>query len=401
MRTASILLVSLLTAPVAAQEEGDWRLPFRNPQEAIDPPTKLYDQLRIMIARSQRPDVPRELDEQGIEICDDDAWRAARKNMLELSRADGLDAGYLSLILRKSGSLEDRMLAMYGMFYLPDPSLVSQMINHIPGEPSPKLRQDSYQRAIDFLRVQLPKKNDGDIEEWNKIRVGPAGEKPPKPGEYSVGFDPVPFFYLLTVDSPIDQRQAMWFLGEVVNARPELWKTFLAATALTIKELVVHDDRAVRESARDFVVKLDPENRPAPSIDDTADLAAWLDAVLYDVFPPIRPISPGLVELYRSDDLNKVIELGGKLLRDQSIADPANGKLKNGSFYRGLKIQRAPEPLDKLGLKVGWVVTAINGTPVASCKDVLNVFEKTWRRSYLVEYVAGGKLQAKEFRRAN
>ena len=48
------------------------------------------------------------LDESGIEVCDDEAWRAAHQRLLGLRQ----DAGYLSQIIRLSASDDDRALAL-------------------------------------------------------------------------------------------------------------------------------------------------------------------------------------------------------------------------------------------------------------------------------------------------
>lgn len=409
MRTTScLLLATLVTAPLASQaaepEQADWRLPFRNPSQKLDPPENMYRELQVMLARSRASGVEPYFNKDGIEVCDDNTWREAHRRLLALERQD---AGYLSQVIRLSGSVEDREIALYGMYYNRDLSLVMQLINHIPGEPVRRLREDGYLRAARFLSAQLPKKNAGSLEEWKKIRVGPGGTMPPKPGEFTFEFDEFPFFMLLNTDSPIDQRQALWFLGEVVKARPSTWKDYLAAASPVLYPLALHDDAGVRQSTRDFIALLDPdgEKRKAPG-DDAPDseINAWLDAIMYDIFPPIRHISPGLVDLYPSDDLKAIMATGTRLLQDGSLGDPTSGKTKGKTptYYRGLRIARMPEPLDMLGLKVDWVVTAINGRPVASCAEILNVLKaEKWRRSFMVEYIADGKQHAKEFRRAN
>lgn len=401
----ALLPFFLLPAALPAQQPVDWRLPFRAPNEKIEPPKVTFQLLRTMLTIARKHPELRSFDEHGIEVCDHDGWRKARQ---ELGKEERFDLGYLSQIIRLSDNEGDRQLALYGMFYSPDRQTVSQMINHIPGEPSLQLRQESYPRAIQFLRATLPQRNPGDLEEWKQIRVGPAGKLPPKPGEYSFSFDAVPYIGLLHVDSPIDQRQALWFLGEVLKLRPESSQSLFAMTLSALNTLLLHDDRKVREAARDFIALLDPTESPPPSIDADRDvLAAWFEAIVYVVFPPIRPISPGLIELHPSEDLDSIVAKGIEVLRDGSLGDPASGQTKpqgrHGvkSYYRGLRIARLPAPLDKLTLEVDMVVTAINGQPIASCEDALNVLEREiHKRVFFVEYVADGRMQAKEFRRA-
>ena len=129
-------------------------------------------------------------------------------------------------------------------------------------------------------------------------------------------------------------------------------------------------------------------------------MIGWLDDVLYDVFPPIRIISPGLVDLYASEDLDQVIEKGRDVLSREAIGEPDSGKLPNGLFYRGFRIATLPRPLNKLGLPVGAVVTTIQGQPVATGAQILTALE-TWfanSRSVMVEYVEGGRTKAIEYR---
>ncbi|MCA8942347.1 MAG: HEAT repeat domain-containing protein [Planctomycetes bacterium] len=398
-----IALLSLLTH-LPAQDQIDWRLPFRSPTETILPPKVTFGVLRDMLTIARKNRELCSFDENGIEICDHPAWRKAYAS---LGKEERFDLGWLSQIIRLSATDGDRQLALYGMFYSPDRATVAQMINHIPGEPLLQLRQEAYPRAIAFLRAELPRRNPGDLEEWKNMRVGPAGKLPPKPGEYTYEFDPVPYLALLGVDSPIDQRQALWFLGEVVKIRPELGRDLFAAALPALNVLLLHDDRKVREAARDFIVLVDPTKIAPPSIDDDREvIAAWLKTIIHEVFPPIRPISPGLIELYPSEDLDAIVAKGTDLLRDGSLGDPASGQTKPSgkygikSFYRGLRIARLPAPLDKLTLEVDFVVTSINGQPVASCEDVLKVLERESNKAtFFIEYVADGRMQGKEYRR--
>lgn len=385
--------------PTGPEAETDWRMPFRSPDKDWSPPADVFRQLRSMYTYARKPDAKLRFNEDGIEICEDPLWNEAYMRLLDLRQ----DAGWISQIIRISGSVEDREVALYGMFYNPDRKLVMQMLNHIPGEPVRRLRQDAMRRAMEFLRVHYPAKNEGDLEEWSKIRVGPAGELPPKPGEYSHELDEVPYFALLQVGDSIDQRQALWFLGELVKMRPALWQRYLAAAGPILYELLVADDVSVRTSAREFLMLVDPAKREAPSVDaPKSERLAWIDAVMYDVFPPIRRVSPGQVDLYKSDDLDQLLEIGERLLREASLGDTAMGAFKNGQTWRGVQLKRLPTPLDKLGLEIGHVVTAINGVPVGTCADILRIFTASgWKRSFFVEFVDGEKSKAMEYRRAN
>jgi hypothetical protein len=398
MRALSILALFLTATASAQAPSKDWRMPFRSPETNLEPPLAMYEPLRVMRQLARSGKVPMRLDDEGIEVSDDPEWRRACQRLLETRQ----DAGYLSLVIRESASVEDRAVAFYGAFYQPDPAQVMALIAHIPGEPVRELREEAYRRALDFLRVHLPKVNAGDAASTTPAQVGPAGVTPPKPGEHTYQLDLEPFVALLRVDDPTDRAQGMWFLGEVVRIRPDLADDVLAAVKAWLPELLVAADAGVRAGARSLLALLDPKHRAAPPADATAEaVAAWHAAVMYDVFPPIRPVAPGLTELWPSEDLERVVEVGQRVLLEGSLGDPWSGRLRDGGPYRGLRIAKVPEPLEKLGLEVDQVVTAINGSPVATCAEVLALLKSQvgHRTSFLVEFVAGGRAQAREFRR--
>jgi hypothetical protein len=404
----ALLPTLILLAPIggAAQEPGaaaqqprDWRLPFRSPDTNLVPPEEMYEKLRVMyeIARKAEP-AKRSFDARGVEVIDDPAWQKLHDELMQMPQ----DAGYLSLVMRDSRSVGDRAIAFYGAFYVPDAQVVLQLIEHIPGEPGRSIREEAYPRAIAFLRVHLPKTNPGDLEEWLRTKTGPAGEKPPRPGDPSYALDPTPFVALLGVDDTRDQVQGLWFLRKCVEIRPELAEDYLALSKEMLRALFVSREKMVREAAQEFVKVADPRHRTLPGVDaPPEEVAVWFEAVLYDAFPPIRRVSAGLVDLYPSDDLDQVVALGEKGLADGSLAQGAVGSTKKGGNYRGIAIRALPEPLDKLGLEIGWVITAINGTPVGSAAELLDLFRRTShsRRSFLVEFVdSEGRTGAIEYR---
>lgn len=410
MRTA-IVCLSLLAAPAAAQQEptqdpalaDDWRMPFRAPQSNLVPPENLWPHLKPMwdISRKSAPEL-KHFDERGVEVVEDPSWQRHHDALTQIA----MDAGYLSAVIRESRHDVDRAIAFYGAFYVPDPATVINLIGHIPGEPVRAIREDAYVRAIEYLRVHLPARVPGDLEEWQKVRVGPGGQKPPRPGDFAFALDPSPFVALLSVDDPRDQEQALWFLSRLAELRPKLGTLSLDLAKARLRELVNDGNEKVRAAARAFVAILDPlvEGRDTPE-DDAAPEAwtAWYDAVLHDVFPPIRRISEGLYDLYPSEDLDELVRVGRRALRDGSlVTGNANGTTNSGAPFRGARIETLPEPLDRLGLEIGFVVTAINGVPTPTADAILRTLERSLphQRRIFVEYVdPRGENRAIQYRR--
>lgn len=387
------------TAQTPQELEVDWRMPFRSPQTNTAPPEELYRQLRPMyaIAKAAMPD-RRSLDATGAEQIDDPAWRAARE---EIAGAE-FEIGYLSLVIRESRSVNDRALAFYGGFYCPDPRWVFSIIEHIPGEPDRAIRADAFARAVDYLSVQFGRRNEGDLAEWQALKVGPAGEKPPKPGEFSNSLDPAPFVAMLFLKEPVDVRQALWFLARAAEFRPAFGRAALDMARERLPRLIATDDDAVRHAVADFLAAVDPDPERVPPEDLTGeDLTEWLDQVLYALFPPIRRISDGLFELWPGADRDQLVAVGSGILRNGSAGEPATGRTAAGQPWSGMRIAMLPEPLDRLGLAVGDAITAIDGMPVARPAQVLRALEAAakHRRGTLVEFVtAAGRSGALEYR---
>jgi hypothetical protein len=402
------LVALLLAAPLCTQDGGDWRMPFRSPQANLVPPERMWEHLRPMYEIARKVPAEQRSFENGVEIVDEPTWQKHYEALLEMQQ----DAGYVSLVLRESMHVVDRAIAMYGMFYVPEPAYVFNLIEHIPGEPSRSLREDGYRRAIEYLAVHLAMRNEGDLDEWRQLKVGPAGQPPPRPGDYSYGFDPAPFFALLDPklesggereksEATKDHVQVLWFLGRCIELRPALAAPYLDATKDRLRELLVSGEQMQRDAVKAFMQICDPEGRTVPTGNDADELLLWFDEVVHTVLPPIRHVSEGLVELHPSTDRDRLVEVGAAGLRDGTLGSPANGQTDQGAFYRGLRIAKTPPPLDELGLPVGATITAINGTPLATPADLLRLLETRLKveRALFVEFVdPSGTLRAKEFR---
>ncbi len=328
-------------------------------------------------------------DDDGREICTHPLWLRTR----EAIKGKMFNrAALFGIILRDSRLPNDRRLAAYGTFYCDDPAQIFELIAFFPGEPLREIREEAYRRAIGFLRVH-----------WTKNAL-PREGVPPDPDypphalyQLEVG----PYLALLEVEEARDRAQGLWFLGELCRIRADSAKTVFQHARKPVRALLVAEDRLVRQQARDFVLAVDPAHREPPPHDATdAALLAWLDAVIYEVFPPIRSVSKGRVDLFPSADLDRRVEVGRVARSRAAIGEPEQGKLAGGVLYRGFRVARLPAPLDKLRIPLGAVITAVNGMPVATGAELLAAVEKgvPHRQVLLVEYVRGGRAEAMEFR---
>ena len=101
-------LLACLGSSVYGQR--DILTPFRNPQQTVpmpEPMAELFRQLQIMQNTAENIG-PVRLDDQGREISDHPRWKAA----YEALRKQYVDPGFLSYVLRHSGSVEHRNVAL-------------------------------------------------------------------------------------------------------------------------------------------------------------------------------------------------------------------------------------------------------------------------------------------------
>ncbi len=397
MRLQAPLLIALAVTtlgvqPRTQQQIHEGLLPFRNPSGNVEPPEELFADLQAMwnIRKgARRSEIS--FDDMGREIVDDPRWQrayeAAQGKMFNMATVFGL-------MLRDSRVVNYRRLSAYGTFYATNPAHVFELIAFFPGEPEREIREGAFRRAIEYLRVHLPKNKpvtvDGDGE-------AAAGREP----DSLYTLEVYPFVALLDETDFRDQAQGLWFLKEVMAIRPQGAKPILGACVDRLRRLLVSDNAEVRVQAREFLQQADPAHRDAPA-EDAGDeaLIAWLDAVAYDVFPPVRAMSEGLTDIYPSDDLDRIIEVGTDALERKSIGEPVTGRKRGGGTYRGFRIARLPEPLDKLRLPVGTVITSINGQPVATARSILDMLQISAKakKRFFVEYVRDGVPMAMEYR---
>ena len=367
MRLLSGLALAALAAAPTAQ--AGW-LPFRKPSQKLETPVEVMELLEPMRRIAEAGEVAVSFVE-GVEVADSPEWRRLRN---ELKGKIARKGGQLGAIVWDSISVEDRTTALYGIYYVDDAKATIELIPLIAGEPVYDLRRRHYPRAIEFLNVHWKK---GSPHTLNAA----------------------PFFGLLRTGDVRDEAQGLWFLTRLLELRPEEAVKFLEESQDVLRKLLTSKNDDVRAHARAFLEMVAPQ-LPAPRRDEDADRLRWLDAALYQVLPPLRARGTGVLELYPSEDRDKVVAVGREALRGDSIFLKAQGRTRDGAQYRGLRVARLPEPLEKLGIPLDAVLTALNGSPITDGPALLAQVEtlvKT-QRALLLEYVHEGAQRVMEFR---
>lgn len=389
---------------VPMRQGFEYLRPFRTPNKNLQPPLELFDELRQCLAIASNPGTYKlSIDEQGREICDSPAWRDARRRAEIKAARMG---GYLAVVCQESGSAEDRRLGFYGAYFIDSIQDAVAITSLIPSEPVAKVREEAMARAVVFLKVQMAKK-----------RGGEAGPRPATPVDYSEGraiggrvfedpdaplydFDVTPWCALAETGDVRAKSQALWFLKELTGARKELGKLGLAFMQPFVRSLITHEHEEVRKQARALVAAADPKERAEPKADaDSAAVTGWVDAVLYDLFPPVRQISSGLIELYPSGDLDQIVATGKDLLARDGLGKTTSGTA-GGIYYRGFLVQRLPKPLDLLRIPVDAVIVRVNGAPVVDSKELLDVLvqQVAAKKALVVEFIHQDQTKAIEYR---
>ena len=409
----TLLPAALAQAPdLVAFPERDILTPFRTPSEIYAPPDRLYALLRRMRAIAADPTKSKSYDEFGSETVDDDSWRNMRNEVQRI----GLDAGYLASIMRMSQNADDRRTAFYAAFLCNRSDYVFNLISHIPGEPVRATREVALPRAVEYLRVHLGKKF-GDLDEEQREallaqmpKVGSPAAKArgitrlPSDDDHLNSLNLVPFFQLLDVEKAIDQAQAVWFLRQVFDIRPDLARLTLEPVLPRLRQLLLAEDRSLREQVIGLLQVIGPDDLPAADPDDDpAQLAAWAETAISSLFPPIRNINNALIQLFPSPERNAIVKAGIAALENSSIGDPYRGKDQDGQYFRGYRIAIVPDELAPLAIPVDSVITAVNGMPIYTAKSALDAVRRLLdtpgqAQKLLVEYFLDGKSRAVEYR---
>lgn len=299
------------------------------------------------------------IDTDGREICSIKQWTQAHENI----KSNGLNMeGWLGKIMREDNQVRTRRACIYGMFYFNDPHKIIQLISNLPGEPLRDLREIGFERALNYMRVHYKQSK-------------PQNPKFPDNGVVvpKYDFNPLPFFLLLDQEQGIDKAQGLWFLTEVLKIRPDLGRVYLEEVGEQISTLLVSADKDIRKQAHAFLVAIDKKQGRIPKLAAAdQELKEWLDALDYELFPPIRHVSLGRCDLYPSEDRDKILEVGKRILVPV-LFPPGSARLKSGTVRYGIRLGRLPEPLDKLGLPINSLVVSINNHTVKDAKQARKV----------------------------
>lgn len=408
---------ALLGAVLRAQDpqadcgypERDILSPFRQCEEVYAPPDAVYERLAIMRARALDPATRKSFDSDGREIVDDASWRRAHQELQRLP----LDAGYLAEILRRSKNADDRDLALYGMFFVSDVAHVCNLIGHIPGEPVRKAREAALPRAVEYLRVHLPRRY-GDLTDEQKQALdlpepgSPAAKamgitRAPRDEDHLFAVRLQPFFQLLDARDEIDQAQGLWFLTEVFRIRRDLALFWLEPALPRLRQLLGQGGPQVREQVLELMRVIGPKDLPEAPTDDPRALQLWFDRAAVALFPPIRVVNDALVQLQPCPERDAIAAKGRQALAGDSIGDAVDVKQKDGTWVRGFRVAHVPDELAILQIPAGAIITNVNGVPVRTSRQLLETVERILQssghpRKLIVEYVHKEQAKACEYR---
>lgn len=403
-----------------AYPERDILTPFRACDEIVAPPEKVFAVWRKMRAIAEAHGAKTDFDADGREVVDDPQWLALRAELDALS----IDAGHLAQVIRGSRNNDDRELAFYGMFFCNNVDAVFNLIGHIPGEPTAATRQKAYPRAIAYLRAHLGKRW-GDLSESDRQTVLRGMPKVGSPEAKAMGITRAPrdedqlhqillrpFFQMLDRDIALDQAQALWFLKECFLVRIDLASQWVEPALPRIEQLLAEGKGQVAAEAEGLLRAIGPKDLPALAEDANAtERLKFADLARRRLFPPIRQISSGVVLLQPSADRDALLVAAQKALADGSVGETANGRTKDGEFYRGYRIVRVPDELASLRIPAGAILTSVNGTPVGTAEQLRNTVaaafvvrgEKGRTRELssgklVVEFLLDGQPRAMEYR---
>lgn len=414
---ALALCTTLLALPAQDKQLGaypkrDELTPFRACNGIVAAPDAVFQQLRILREQAERSGAVTGFDANGITTVDHPVWRQA----VEELRKQVIDAGWLARILRESRNADERDLAFFGMFFCAEPGNVCNLIAHIPGEPERATRQKAYPRAIAYLRANVGRRF-GDLGDEQRKALLDSMPAPGSPAAKAMGITraPVesdhlyvvnltPFFQMLDLGEPIDQAQALWFLKEVFLVRPDLAKGWLEPALPRVTAILRGSDARARTEARGLMAALAPATIKQPAADAPgAEWDTWLTSVTKALFPPIRKLSEALYAFFPSEERTALAARVAEALAGDTLGDAASGKTEDGKAYWGFRLARVPKELEGLGLPAGAVVTALNGRPIRTGKDLLTTGTNLLnagrgQRSLFVEFVHEGKQKAVEYR---
>lgn len=363
---------------------------YRNPSEDGDLSknralAKLLQDLTVL-QQNLSAAADRAVDEDGRPTCASPHFQKLRD---ELRRRLARQGGALKWLLLRDRSTARRRACYFGALFLPETQDTLHLLRYPPHEPRSALRHEAIRWAIPFLEKQLP------------LQHADAGGKPR--GAFVYEFHPLPWVDLTRAPLATDRALAYDVLAIFARARPEQAPETALMMAPWMADNLRSRHATLRAASRRFVTALEPEVRMPD--DDERSVELW-NKVLRLNFPDIH-LRGGLCDLYPGPDLDRLVEVGETLLRRSELGriDRVALKTKLGTRNRiGIRLRALPPPLDRLGLEEGDLLTALNGTPIASCGELLKMIEQgldAKRRSFLLEWVDKDNVQrARQYRLA-
>ncbi len=307
----------------------------------------------------------RGFDDEGRPTCRAPRWDELLAQMKPKLK---LLAGHLGLVLRDHVRADRRRAAHFASLFVPRIQDVLDLVSYLPYEPDFSVRRDGLARVPPFVEHH-------------------AGARKPD-GRYAYRFDYVPFADLARTNWIPDRVLALRVLTALARVRREDAAEAARRIQGTLRQNLGSKREALRRATREFLTALDPKHPcPVPA----AEAQSHLEALLRRLFPDID-VRGGLCLIYPGPDRDAIVAKGRAWLssgkaafRDQvSLKDPA------GMIAYGIRLHAPPPPLDKLGLKEGWLLTALDGEPLFTAQDIIRILKKRiafGARSFLLEWV--------------
>ncbi len=384
-----LLLALLLPGPVRAQggipkRNAKPRDPFKAPFRFFVPrwSIELKGEIRAVLEEAKVLEriwssaKDRAFDEEGRPTCKTGGFE---KRVAAFRARLGTMAGHLGLVLRDHVRTDWRRAAHFASFFVPRVQDSLDLFSYLPYEPDFGARRTAIPRILPFLRAQ----------------AGRRGEN----GKLRYSFDYQPYVDLCRVRWTPDRRLAFRVLGTLAKADRDSVAEAARFLKPWIEKALVSGDKSPRREVVLFLNALDPDAR-IPSSPEEA-VAAYR-GLIRRLFPDIL-LKDGLCEIRPGRDRDRLVEVGREWIRSGKVGfrDQVSVEGSPLGVAYGLRLRKIPEPVDRLGLKEGDLLTALDGQPILSPEDLLTALEARLRagaRSLVLEWIdAKGKRRARRF----
>jgi hypothetical protein len=333
-------------------------------------------------------------DAEGRETCTDPQFLRLREAVgKRLER----QAGWLGTIVRESPSIKARMAAYYGGFFVESVQDSVSLLSYLPGEPVAEIRQEGLRLALPFLERWIPAVQAPAPGEDQDAAA--AGRPATHPGGYLP--DVRTFINLMRSTSSRDCALTLDVLERCLRLQRRACLPMVEVMAPEFRQCLRAGNEELVGACRRFLATVAED--PAAAEGDASKLEQRLAAELKRLFPSIRVVSDGLIDLYPGAELDAVVRVGRQALDRGTLG--AHGEIpathNRPRVIRGLVLSAPPAELKVLGFKPGDCILSLDGSPVQNCRSLLDHLEKAVaanRKTFLVEYFSGDQVRAKEFR---